>query len=333
MKKYRKSRRKRWRSAVYVCAFALLVAGLIYSEINILKATVYSSHAQATETWNPKTVTVDGIDYFPRQDITTILVLGIDEEGPVTASGTYRNHGEADAVMLLILNHAEDRVDVLCLNRDTMVSMPVLGIDGRVSGSVYAQLALSHTFGQGLADSCENTQNTIEAFLNNIVIDHYVAVNMDGIPIVNDAVGGVEVTITDDFSKIDSSLKKGPMTLWGQQALTYVQTRKDVGNQLNISRMERHREYMDGLLRAVTDKISADDDFAAQLYEQVSDYIVTDCSVNVISGLLKRGAAYQLGEIVSPEGKNVLTEAYYEFYVNEESLNALILRLFYAPKQ
>jgi hypothetical protein len=35
---------------------------------------------------------------------------------------------------------------------------------------------------------------------------------------------------------------------------------------------------------------------------------------------------------VSPEGENVLGEKYYEFHVDEEKLDELIVRLFYAPK-
>ena len=326
------SGRNIWKSVLYVLTFLLLVAGLIFSGLRFLESTVYSVDSDEMNEWENKTLVIDGVEYFPRQDITVVMLLGIDEEGPVLSSGSYRNYGEADAVMLLILNHAEDRIDMLCLNRDTMVQMPVLGIDGRVSGITYAQLALAHTYGEGLEDSCENTQKTIEALLNNIAIDHYVAMNMDGITIVNDAVGGVTVTITDDFSEVDSSLKMGEMTLWGEQALTYVQTRKEIGNQLNISRMERHREYMNGLMLAIKEKTAEDDSFATQLYEQVSDYVVTECSVNVISGLINRCADYTLGEIITPVGENVLSEEYYEFYVNEEELNELVLRLFYAPK-
>lgn len=320
------------KSVLFVCMFLLLLAGLIFSGFRLLESTVYASASSSESQWEYKTVTVDGVSYFPRQDITVVMVLGIDEEGPVTASGSYRNHGEADTVMLLVLNHGEKTIHVLCLNRDTMVQMPILGIDGRESGTTYAQLALAHTYGEGLEDSCENTQKTVAGLLNHIMIDYYVAINMDGIAIVNDAVGGVTVTITEDFSSVDSSLNMGEITLSGQQALTYVQTRKDVGNQLNISRMERHREYMEGLLQAMTAKISQDDGFAAQLYERISDYVVTDCSANAISGLMNRCADYTLGEITSPNGENVLGEAYYAFYIDEIDLQGLVLRLFYAPK-
>lgn len=323
--------RNSWKPILHVCIFLLLVAGLIFSGLQLLESTVYSEHSQASEPWEHKTVVVDGVEYFPRQDITVVIALGIDEEGPAVSSGSYRNHGEADAVMLLILDHTADSISVLCLNRDTMVEMPVLGLDGRVSGTAYAQLALSHTYGEGLEDSCENTLKTVSAMLDDIVIDHYVALNMEGISIINDAVGGVTVTITDDFSEVDSSLPMGDVKLYGGQALTFVQTRKGIGSQLNISRMERHREYMNGFMEALTAKLSENDGFAAELYEQVQEYTVTDCSVNVISGMMERCADYTLAEIVSPVGENVLSEEYYEFYVDEEKLDALILRLFYAP--
>lgn len=325
-------RRKIWKTVLYVCAFLILVVGLIFSGLQLLESTVYSEQPEIESEWESRTITVDGVDYFPRQDITVVMALGIDEEGPVQSSNSYRNHGEADAVMLVILDHKDDRVDVLCLNRDTMVQMPVLGIDGRVSGTTQGQLALSHTFGKGLEDSCENTLNTVSELLNGIVIDHYFAMNMDGIAIVNDAVGGVTVNVMDDFSNVDRTLKKGEVTLSGAQALTFVQTRKNVGDQLNLSRMNRHKEYMNGLLKAVNAKIAEDDTFSVQLYEQISEYTVTDCSVNVISGMMNRCVDYTLGDIITPDGENVLSETYYEFYVDREALDKLILRLFYDPK-
>ena len=60
--------------------------------------------------------------------------------------------------------------------------------------------------------------------------------------------------------------------------------------------------------------------------------MVTDCSANAISGMVERFDQFKVNEVVSPEGENVLGDEYYEFYVDEEKLDALILRLFYAPK-
>ena len=51
-----------------------------------------------------------------------------------------------------------------------------------------------------------------------------------------------------------------------------------------------------------------------------------------MAGKLTVRTDYTVAGFVSPEGKNVLGEKYYEFYPDEEKLDELILRLFYAPK-
>lgn len=317
---------------MYFCAIMILVLGMLFSGLRILESTVFYRGVEAPTEIRSKTIVRDGIEYFPRQDITVIMALGIDQTGPVVSSGSYRNPGAADAIVLLILDEKSEEYAILCLNRDMMVTMPVLGIGGKQAGTYYGQLALSHTYGDGLEDSCVNTRQTISDTLHGILIDHYLALNMNAISIVNDAVGGVTVQVTDDFSKVDTSLPVGQVTLHGEQALNFVRSRKDVGNQLNVSRMQRHEEYMNGLMDALTAKIQKEDLFMIELYDQVADYMVTDCSANFISGLMERCSHYTLKEIVSIEGENVMGDKYYEFYADAEKLDALILRLFYAPK-
>ena len=318
------------KKAVVLCVVLVLVLVAMIGGLRILESTVFSSPEE--ETVATKTVSRDGMNYFPRQDITVILVMGIDERGPVVSSQSYRNYGESDAVVLMILDQKAETYSLLCLNRDTMVDMPVLGIGGKRAGTFHGQLALSHTYGDGLETSCENTRRTVSDLLGGITIDHYVALNMDGIGILNDAVGGVTVDVVDDFSLVDPSIT-GHITLNGMQALTYVQTRHDVGDQLNITRMGRHETYMKGLMTSMRQKLDSSDTFALSLYDKLDEYMVTDCSANVISGLMERCIHYSLEEIVSPQGKNVLTEEYYEFYLDEAALDELILRLFYAPKE
>lgn len=319
---------------VAVCLLAVLVLVLVgvIGGLQGWESTNSTSAQTEVPAADRKTITRDGVDYYPRQDITTVMLLGIDAPGTVKSSGSYRNNGEADAVMLMILDHKDESYTLLCLNRDTMLDMETLGVRGEKAGTMRGQLALAHTYGSGLEDSCENVKNTLVNFLPGLTVDYYVSVNMDAIPVINDMVGGVEVTITDDFSAVSSSLKKGTMTLQGDQALTFVRSRMDVGNQLNISRMNRHEEYMKGLMSATAEKFEESDTFALELYEQAEPYMVTDCSVNIFTKLLQRCWDYTMKEILSLEGKNVLGEEYYEFYVDKQKLDELTLRLFYAPK-
>ena len=318
---------------VYVIVSLLLVLVMLYSGLQILESTVLRPGQSEQEGFVTKTIERNGVAYFPRQDITTVLIMGIDQFGPVEASGSYMNKGDADLNVVLIFDERAKVCNILHLNRDTMLDVSMLGLGGKPAGTRFGQLALAHTYGTGLADSCENTVKTVSSFLYGIEIDYYLSMNMDVIPMVNDAVGGVTVTVTEDFSGVDPSIQMGEMTLWGEQALTFVRTRKGVGDQLNLSRIDRHKEYLDGLVSVLQTKREEDLSFVLSLYEQIQPYTVTNCSVNVLSGMLERYTDYTLGEVVSPEGENIRGEEYMEFYVDEEALDELILRLFYAPKQ
>lgn len=315
---------------VYFGVILILVLVMIYSGLQLVESTVFSTGGEVPRP--SKTITRDGVDYFPRQDITVMMVMGIDEFGVMAPTDGPYNEGAADMVTLMIFDEKNEQTRILCLNRDTMMDVSVLGIDGRKAGTTFSQLALAHVYGTGMEDSCENTRDTVSDFLYGITIDHYVAANMDAITIMNDAVDGVTVTIKDDFSQIDPSLTMGEVTLMGQQAINFVRTRRNLGDQLNISRMERQKEYASGFMDAFRDKISQGETFALSLYEQVSPYIVTDCSTTVLTSMMERYADYEIVEIVSPAGENIMGEKYYEFYVDEEKLDDLILRLFYAPK-
>lgn len=328
MRKHKKQRIVK--KAAFALAVLFLIVAMLYSGLRILESTVFTLRQEEVQPPS-KTITRDGVDYFPRQDITTLLVMGIDQYGPVEDSGSYLNPGAADMVMVLVFDEVKETCTILQLNRDTMVEMPVLGLGGRQAGTAYGQLALSHTYGSGLEDSCENTGKTVSDFLGGIRIDYYLAMNMDAIAILNDAVGGVTVNVTDDFSLVDATIPRGRVTLMGEQAINYVRTRKDVGDQLNLSRLKRQEEYMDSFLAAFR-ATEPDEAFLTSVYEAVDPYVVTDCSVTVLTGMVSRCGSYALTGVLAPPGENVMGEEYFEFYADQEQLDRIVLELFYAPK-
>lgn len=324
---------KLWKDIAFLLSILLLVLVMLYSGLRILESTVLRPEHGGTEHFVSKTIERDGVEYFPRQDLTTVLVLGVDQFGPVEDSGSYQNRGASDLNVILIFDETNKVCNILHLNRDTMMDVTVLGLKGRPAGTSYEQLALAHTYGSGLEDSCENVVDTVSRFLYGIDIDYYVSVNMDAVAIANDAVGGVTVNVTEDFSQVDPTLKSGEITLTGEQAMTYVRTRKGVGDQLNTSRIQRHQKYLNGFYEALGKTVETDVSPILEAYEQVKPYMVTDCSANALSGMIDRYSGYALGEVVTPKGENLRGEEFMEFYVDEEKLDELILRLFYEPKE
>ncbi len=311
----------------------LLIALAIYSGFRFLEATVFLEDEESPSKAPSKTIVVDGIKYFPKQDIETFLIIGVDEEGEMVRRDTLDNEGMADAVMLAVFDKTNEKINIVSLNRDTMTDISVRGLDGRKVDSITAQLALSYAYGDGMKTSCENTAEAVSKMLRGVEIDHFMALNMDAIKILNDAVGGVTVNVADDFSRVDSSIPMGSVTLHGDQALTYIRARKDVADQLNVNRMKRQQEYMKNFFYELKDAVVEDSDFAVKNYEELTKYMATDCSITTMSSMLESYGAYELGEIIIPEGENVRGEKYMEFYLDEDALEDLILEYFFAEKQ
>lgn len=326
----RRNGRLLWK--VMLASLALiLVLGIIYSGLQILELTVFYGQEKEFEV-RTKTITRDGVKYFPRQDINVILLMGINQDGTVHPEEPNRAT-PADMVALVVVDETAGSWTVLNLNRDTMVDMPELDKDGREIGTMYAQLALAHAYGTGMEDSCENTKKTVSNFLGGVNIDYYVAINVDAIAALNDAVGGVTVEITEDFSRVDASLPRGSVTLMGDQALRFVQSRTGVGDELNLSRVERQKQYMDGFVTSFRRTMETRDvEFVLNTYNQVAPYLLSDLPVSTLTGMVERYIDYPLTGILSLEGENRLGEEYYEFYADEEKLEDLRLELFYAPK-
>ncbi len=313
-------------------AFSVL---LIFSIFKII-SSFGSDDISDTDTdalTSSKSIERDGTVYFPKQDITTFLIIGTDRDGAVEKSEFYTNDVCADFVMLAVFDNTDQTYKVININRDTMLNMPVLGVNGKVAGITYAQLALSHTYGTGLSDSCINTRKAVSDFLYGVNINYYASFSMDAIALLNDAVGGVKVNVTDDFSAVDPSIMQGEMVLTGAQAFSYLRSRRGVGDQLNTSRMKRQKEYMDGFALAFKDKFSENETDFIKLYDSLVDYMVTDCSSSVLSTLASRYCDYKFNGVISPEGESKLGEtSYMEFYADQNALDKLIIDELYAPK-
>jgi len=307
----------------------LLVLLIIYSGFRVLEATVFLEEEESN--YVSKTIEIDGKKYFPNQNIETFLIIGVDETGEMVKREAYENNAMADAIMVVIFDKDKETMNIVSLNRDTIMDVPVIGIDGRKAGTTKGQLALSYAYGDGMHGSCENTIDAVSDLLYGIKIDHYIALNMDAIKILNDSVGGVTVNVKDDFSGVDSSIKKGKITLRGDQALTFIRARKGVGSQLNVSRMERQQEYMKNFFVKLKDKATSDAGFAVNTYDKLASYMVTDSTAKALSAMMERYGEYELKEMVTPKGENVRGE-YMEFYLDEDAFEDMVIKYFFVEK-
>ena len=272
----------------------------------------------------------NNIKYKPKDYIDTVLLIGTDSEGKIYESASYNNKNKADFIALLIFDNNSKTCTVLQINRDTVTEIPVLGVTGEKAGTITGQIALAHTYGNGLELSCKNTVKAVSNFLYQIEIDNYLSMNMDAVAALNDVVGGVEVEILDDFSELDPDLIQGETILLnGEQALTYVRGRGNVGDMTNTSRMTRQRQYMSAFAEKIKIAYESNNELVLNAYNAITDYTVTDCSITVLSDTAERLSDYEIKDIITPEGEIVDTEEYIEFHADNEKLKNLIVSLFY----
>jgi LCP family protein required for cell wall assembly len=96
------------------------------------------------------------------------------------------------------------------------------------------------------------TIRTVEK-LTRIRIDHHVVVDFRGFKKMVDAVHGVRVCLRRPVHDTDAhlTLRAGPQTLRGEQALGYVRARKGLGNGSDTDRMERQQRFLGALAAKV----------------------------------------------------------------------------------
>lgn len=278
------------------------------------------------------TITYDGKEYVKKNGLETVLVLGLDKfEGDVS-SESYNNNLQSDFLMLFVIDHNSKTYSSLHINRDTMAEIDILGLTNEKIGSVNAQLALAHTYGDGGSSSCRNVVNAVSRVLEDIEIEHYISVTMDTVPLINDKLGGVEVTVLDDFTGIDNSLVKGDtVTLTGEHALTYVRTRYGMEDSTNSTRMVRQRQYLEALSSKAKTAVSEDNSIVVDILEALNSKMVSDYDIVELNDIANCLAQYDYVNIYSLEGENVMGEKYIEFYPHEDSVKKAIIDLFYCP--
>lgn len=329
MGKKRNDKRKLMRGlAVALLAVFLLTGAFLLLELWEKRQSIFPEQKTENTVYE-----YNGVEYLKNEDVESFLILGLDKFEDAINNDSYNNDQRADFLMLLVFDNSEKKFTAVHLNRDTMVNMNVLGVAGQKIGTVNKQLALAHTYGNGRDVSCRNTADAVSELLNGVKVNHYLSITMDAVPILNDLLGGVEVTVLDDFSGIDDTLIKGEtVTLHGDHALTYVRERYGLEDSSNSTRMVRQRQYMTAVYDKAMLKIENDDNFVIEASSKLADYIVSDRSVNQLQEIAKKLSQYKFTEIETLEGESVVKDGLMEFRPDADSIDKIVFELFYKKK-
>ena len=288
------------------------------------------SRNQTDLSQNGDIVEYKGETYKYNDHLSNYLFLGIDTRETVDTYQSQADAGQADAIFLVSMDRATEKIKVLFLPRDSMTRIEVFNPYGQSLGETTDHLNIQYAFGDGKEKSCELMKTAVSNMLDGLPIQGYCSMNMDGISVITDFVGGIQLTIPDDsLADVNPEYKKGAVVdITGETAEQFVRYRDIDKTQSALVRQERQKTFLQALVQKAQEKAGEDAGFVTGLYDSVKSYTVTNMGNDIFAKLL---AASQNGitdtETVPGEGTH--GENFDEYHIDEDALSDLIISMFY----
>ncbi|MBS4192604.1 LytR family transcriptional regulator [Bacillus sp. FJAT-49705] len=264
--------------------------------------TVYDSIANTfNKTHKPlnRTNSKDRVVNLAEKDPFSILLLGIDQRDG--------DRGRPDSLMLLTVNPDDQSVKMVSIPRDTYTEIPGKGTKDKIN----------HAYSYGGVDiSIKAIENLLQ-----IPIDYYVSVDMNGFKDIVDAVGGISVNNTLDFTYGGVHYPVGQLQLNGEEALKYARMRH-LDPEGDFGRQQRQRKIIQAVIKeGASVKTLAN-------YGSILDAIGNNVRTNLTFDEIKsihanyKNALHNFDQIqISGNGKEMDGEYYY--FIPEEELAEL----------
>ena len=294
-------------------------------EAETLKAAVWTAE---------NTVRLDGDLYGFDHRIETYLFIGTDNSGSSSPDSYWGPM--ADFLLLMVLDHTDNTIGYLQIDRNTVTDVRELTQDGQEITSRKLQICTAHWYGRNPEMAAENTVYAVRNYLGGLgKIDGYFVMSMADIGQLNHAVGGVEVTIQDELDKDNPTLRQGEtLTLSDEQAAYFLRVRMAVGDGTNAERMARQRQYMGAFFSKVKEKTLENPAFGLELWDMLKGAAVSDMNGNAFSriaqkllkgtskGILTIRGGTSLGYVLQ-DGK-----LHEEFYADDGAVRDIMIELF-----
>ncbi|KQV23727.1 MULTISPECIES: LCP family protein [unclassified Kitasatospora] len=309
------SRRIRLRRTVVCTVAGLLVigggaAGYAYWKLN----------------GNIKSVDINGQLGTARPPASTngsfnVLVLGSDSRNGKNgdlAGGQTDGTARSDTAMVVHVNQAHTRADVVSIPRDTLVARPACSAVGTGAAVPAAKGVMFNTAYEVGGPAC--AVKTTEQ-LTGMRMDHFVEIDFAGFADFVNAIGGVGVTTTVAIDDKDSGLHlaAGTHRLNGDQALAFVRTRHGVGDGSDLGRIELQKQMVKSMLGQVKSIGLASN--PAKLWsvgDKLTKSITTDSDLASVSALVG------LADVLKPIGPENLSMVTLPVVTAPSDLNRVI---------
>ena len=277
----------------------------------------------------------NGKIYQYKDNLMNILCLGIDSRDGIAKEKTPGKAGQADCVILAVLDDEAKTIQLINISRDSMVPVHVYATDGSFVEDRTEQLALQYAYGNGRDWSCQLMEETVSELFYGLPIHGYCALSMNSIASLNDAVGGVTVTVPEELAELKPKLFTAgeTVTLKGDLAYHFVHDRayKSADFASNNKRIARQKMYAIAFVNQLKQGMKEDMTLPVKLYQTAEKQMVTSISLDQAVYLCTEymNCSFDTENIYTIDGEVTMGEKYAEFNVDDDALYQLILDVFY----
>ena len=316
---------------IWLIVFPVIVLSVLLTALHLEKKGGEPERGVPTQDVGKlRRVAYNGKIYREKPALTSILLIGTDRAEGSSGYGA-RQGGQADFLMLLVIDDQEKAVHQLQIDRDTIAAVEALGVLGNPVGTKNMQICLAHAFGATPEENCLSVKKAVENLLEGIEIDEYLAVSMDSIAELNDALGGVTVTLEEDLSSADPEMVRGArLTLTGGQAELLVRSRMNLGDGTNESRMRRQRTFLTAAAEALAARVRSGQESLTGFLDVIDAHATTSIPRAQLLNELNTAYGYELLPIRTLEGEHTVgADGFVEFHPSPGATAGWVVDVFY----
>lgn len=186
-----------------------------------------------------------------------ILILGSDtREGKNSDYGSAddsKGYGKSDVMMLMDISADNKRVSVISFPRDLLVNVPEC--KDSTTGREYAArtgMMINEAMNEAGIGCAVDTVNQ----LTGLEVDHFMMADFNAVKELSNAVGGVDVCVSDAIYDPDSRLRlpAGTSSVQGEQALAFLRTRHAFADGGDLGRIHAQQGFLSSLTRKIKDE-------------------------------------------------------------------------------
>ena len=328
---------KGWQKGIII--FLLILLFLIAASVG----TVYFMHTNGKKNTMAENygenfeniIVYKDVEYLYNTDITSIAFIGVDRRKFGLQDDLVGTAGQGDVNMVIAIDTKTGESNVIMIPRDTWVDVNKYSLDGEYMGTQKQQLCLAYAYGDGGTTSCDNQIASLQRILYGIPINTYVALNLDGIKPLNEAVGGVTLTCPNNFGEYQ---KGEEITLHGDEAEKFIRSREHT-NAGDSGRRERQIAYVKAYINQALEQALVNPASLTDIYNTGKDYTVTNLSLarslyfseTIISNL---SSAVSFDKVYSLKGTLKEDEGgYAKVVLNEDEALKTVLDVYYTALQ